>query len=141
MYRLVLATLTLTSATLLAGCPPPRLDTDVIDVTLSNPKDAWSLSGTCTDPVLLFTCPSGIGSATVHLAAPGPALRFSAGLRYAKGEPFTRLEGFQVTAGEGGSWTDPPRRGRFGYLEVTLPEGAFEPGNDVLTIDWVDTYR
>jgi len=126
----------------LSGCPVSLCTSflEKTEVTLQKPADACTVTENEGRTVFLFTCPSGIGSATVQLAEGFAPCRFNVGLRYGPSEPFTRLEGFQVIAGDL-EFLDPPRTEGASYLEVQMPDGAFASGITSLTIRWVDMYR
>lgn len=126
----------------LCGCPV-SLCTVVLgtaQITLQKPADSWLATESGGETVLLFTCPSGIGSAVIELPAEFAPCRFNVGLRYGPGDPFTRLEGFQVAAGDQ-DFSDPPRMDGPLYLEVEIPDEVFDAGVTTLTIHWVDMYR
>jgi hypothetical protein len=126
----------------LSGCPVTLCTSFLAkaEVTLQKPADACTVTENEGRTVFLFTCPSGIGNAKVQLAEGFAPCRFNVGLRYASSEPFTRLEGFQVIAGDL-EFLDPPRADGPSYLEVQMPDGAFASGITTLTIRWVDMYR
>lgn len=126
---------------LLAGCSYCPLQSDNISVSLRNAEDQATFILGMDLPVLLITCPSGIGGAVVTFTDPAVPKSFRIGLRYAACEPFRRLEGFHVLRSDGSDWSDPPKTSRLGYLEVAMPDGAFEHSTDSLFIDWVDMYR
>ncbi len=114
---------------------------DAIEVTLHSQKDTWRLVRGADEPVLLITCPSGIGSATIAPADGQAMPHFSVGLRYGPLRPFTRLEGFRVAASDSAEWSGLPGALHCGYFEVELPGAVFDHDTGELTIQWVDMYR
>ncbi len=114
---------------------------DAVQVTLKNPADQGTLEQGLTAPRLLVTCPSGIGEATVQPDAVCPLTGLLVGLRYEANKPFTRLEGFEVTAENGGHWSAFTVCMCPGYMQVKLPEEALAAENGALTLHWVDMYR
>ena len=126
----------------LTGCPVTLCTSalDKAEIELQKAEDTWMVTESGGTIVLLFTCPSGIGSAELQLPEGFAPCRFNVGLRYAAAEPFKRLEGFRVVAG-GNEFSDPPHADGPWYMEVQLPDGVFEAGPNSLTIRWVDMYR
>ena len=114
---------------------------NAVEVALKNKKDEWVLESGSTAPRLLLTCPSGIGEATVQLDAACPLQKLLVGLRYDPNRPFTRLEGFEATDGNGGRWADLTPHMCAGFIQVELPEAALSAENGPLTLHWVDMYR
>ncbi len=114
---------------------------DAVQVALKNEKDAWVLESGTTAPRLLIACPSGIGEATLLFDASCPLKELLVGLRYGPNQPFTRLEGFEATNGNGGRWFGPSASFCPGFVQVELPEAALAPENGPLTLRWVDMYR
>ncbi|HPO14874.1 MAG TPA: hypothetical protein PLI09_15640 [Candidatus Hydrogenedentes bacterium] len=126
---------------LFIGCSYCPVQTENITMSFQKVEDQGTFIHGSDLPVLLITCPSGIGGAAVTFTGPAVPNSFRIGLRYSACEPFRRLEGFQVSRSDGSKWADPPRISRLGYLEVIMPDTAFEQTSGTLSIDWVDMYR
>lgn len=107
--------------------------------------------------ILLVTCPGGIGVLTLRREKQPPDGSIRLRLRYAVGQPFRELEGFEVEAGQQRISTRyTPRRADAAiaaakspalvfretadYLEVEIPTDGVAGICDV-TIRWVDYYR
>jgi hypothetical protein len=116
------------------------LSADRFHVELQRPKDSWEFVPGICEPVICITSPSGIGSAQIDFEPGCFSRRFAVGLRYAAGEPFTRLEGFEVTGGAG-KWESSMRMTQDDFMRIEIPEAAFDAGNMPLTVSWVDMYR
>ena len=125
----------------LVDCACLPIQSENMAVALKNEKDRYVFIRGGEGAVLLITCPSGIGSVIVTWVATAAPKPFRIGLRYAKGDPFERLEGIHVTSSTGDKWSELPRRSRLGYLEVEIPDAAFDQDPGSMKIDWVDVYR
>jgi len=116
-------------------------DTGAPEVLLHKEEDDWQFLPDEINPVLLVTCPSGIGSAVVYYQPAGSAPTLSIGLAYGPEQPFPRLEGVDVTGPDGKKWSGLTTSPQPDGLRFTIPETVFEAGNHLFTISWVDMYR
>lgn len=116
-------------------------NSDRIEVLLHKEEDDWRFIPDETNPVLLITCPSGIGSAVVYYRAAGHPAILSIGLAYGPGHPFDRLEGIEVIGPDGKKWSGLPTSLHADSLRFSIPEAVFDSGNHLFTVNWVDMYR
>jgi hypothetical protein len=89
----------------------------------------------------LVNCTSGIGGATVSWHGGRWPEEVLVRLRYAEGNPFTRIEGFTVAVDRG----KPIEVRSIAFLpewaEVRVPAELLNSATDTLHFEWVDMYR
>ncbi|MGH7964700.1 MAG: hypothetical protein ACRERD_23290 [Candidatus Binatia bacterium] len=125
----------------LYGCVHTPSETSQFTVSVRKPNDTVQILSENEQFVLLITCKSGIGSATITLRQGAWPARAVVRLRYAPGRPFQYLESFTVRTGSSETVSIEEHRVENEYREVDLPSRLLDTNPQRLELEWIDAYR